>query len=84
MSLDGDFFGNSIRSWSIAGVIAGALWVTLYAVRLFVTRRLTTVSERTTGDFDDLAAELLRKIRWYLILAIAVRAGPQAPRGARP
>ncbi len=78
MSLDGDFFGNSIRSWSIAGVIAGALWLALYAIRLFVTRRLTTVSERTTGDFDDLAADLVRKIRWYLILALAVRAGSEA------
>ena len=78
MNLDGDVFGNSIRSWSIAGGVAGALWLTLYAIRLFGGRRLTTLAERSAGDFDDLAADLVRKTRWYLILALAVRAGSVA------
>ena len=75
MNFDGDVLGNSIRSWSIAGAIAGAVWLVLYALKHLVGRRLTAIAARTTTDFDDLAAEVVGKTRWYFILAIAVRAG---------
>jgi small-conductance mechanosensitive channel len=78
MDLEREVFGNAIRSWSIAGSITVAVWVVLSVIKVFAARRLTALSERTATELDDVAAEVVRKIRWYLILAIALRAGSVA------
>jgi small-conductance mechanosensitive channel len=78
MTFDGIIFGNAIRSWSIAGATAIAVWILLYALKHFGGRRLSAMAERTSNHIDDAAAQLVRKTRWYFILAQAIRAGSVA------
>ena len=75
MLLPDSLLGNSVRAWSIAGLIAGGTGLLLYVIKHFVGRRLTTLAQRTTTDVDDIAAELVTKVRWYFIGALALRAG---------
>lgn len=78
MNFDGEILGNTLRNWLIGGALAAAVWLVLYALKHFLGRRLTTIAERSATDFDDVAAELIRKTRWYFILALAIRAGSVA------
>jgi len=78
MPFDGTILGNSIRNWTIAGVIAVAVWLLLYALKHFGGKRLSAMAERTPNHIDDAAAQLVAKTRWYFILAQAVRAGSVA------
>lgn len=78
LQLPTDFFGNSVRAWTSAGVIAGSVFLLLFFIKVFIGRRLTTLATRTTNDLDDIAAELVTKVRWYLIVALAVRSGSVA------
>jgi small-conductance mechanosensitive channel len=43
-----------------------------------MARRLAGLARRTTTELDDVATELLAKVRWYFIIAIALRAGSVA------
>lgn len=72
------FLGNSIRAWTIAGLIAGGVSLTLFVVQHFVGRRLKRIAERTSTDVDDIAAELMTRVRWYFIVALALRSGSVA------
>jgi small-conductance mechanosensitive channel len=78
MTFDGIIFGNAIRNWSIAGATAIAVWILLYALKHFGGRRLSAMAERTSNHIDDAAAQLVKKTRWYFILAQAIRAGSVA------
>ena len=69
------FLENTIRAWSTAGLLAGAVCLLLLAVKHLLGRRLTALAKRTTTDVDDVAAELITKVRWYFILALALRSG---------
>ncbi len=75
MTFDGTILGNTIRTWSIAGATAAAVWLLLYALKHFGGRRLSAIAERTPNHIDDIAAKLVGKTRWYFILTQAVRAG---------
>jgi small-conductance mechanosensitive channel len=69
------FLDNSLRTWSIAGAVAGGVFVALVALKLVLGRKLATLARSTATDVDDLAAELLGRTRWYFIIALGVRAG---------
>ncbi|MBL8961270.1 MAG: mechanosensitive ion channel family protein [Gemmatimonadetes bacterium] len=69
------FLDNSLRTWSIAGAVAGGVFVALLALRLVLGRKLAILARTTSTSIDDLAAELLGRTRWYFIIALAVRAG---------
>jgi small-conductance mechanosensitive channel len=70
-----EFLGNPVRAWTIASLIAGAVFLALIGIRHFLGRRLKRIAERTATDVDDVAAELITKVRWYLIVALALRSG---------
>jgi small-conductance mechanosensitive channel len=78
LQLPTEFFGNSVRAWTTAGIIAGGVFLLLFFIKVFIGRRLTTMATRTTNDLDDVAAELVTKVRWYLIVALAVRSASVA------
>lgn len=75
MNLDDVFLNNSIRVWVVAGAVTVTVWVLLYTLKHLGTLRLGALAQRTASDLDNLAAELVRKARWYFITAIALRAG---------
>ena len=69
------FLDNSLRTWSIAGAVAGAVVLVLVTLKLVLGRKLAVLARTTTTQVDDLAAELLGRTRWYFIIALAARAG---------
>lgn len=78
LQLPSEFFGNPVRAWTTAGLIAGGVFLLLFIIKVFVGRRLSKLATRTTNDVDDIAAELVTKVRWYLIVALALRSGSVA------
>lgn len=78
LSLERIVLGNSIRGWLTAGAIALAVGLLLYLVKHVVGRRLTALAQRTDTKLDDVASDLLRRTRFYFILALSVRAATPA------
>lgn len=78
LQIPSDFLGNSMRAWTTAGLVAGAVFVLLTLVKMVLGRRLTVIASRTTSDVDDIAAELLTKVRWYFVVALSLRSGSVA------
>ncbi len=71
------YLGNTVQTWIVAVAVA---LVVLIALRLFqgiVARGLSARAERTRIDLDDLAAELVRKTRFFFPLIVALYAGAQ-------
>lgn len=73
MNLDDVVLNNSVRVWAVAGIVTAAVWVLLYVLKRLGRIRLGAAAERSAGDLDNLAAELVKKTRWYFIAAIALR-----------
>lgn len=66
------YFGNTLRSWIIALVVAAVIFAALAVIRALLVSRLSRVARRTTSDLDDAVVELIRRTRWYFMAAIAV------------
>ncbi|MBK8247792.1 MAG: mechanosensitive ion channel family protein [Gemmatimonadetes bacterium] len=69
------FLDNTLRTWSIAGAVAGGVFLTLLTLRLVLGRKLEAIARTTSTEIDDIAAELLGRTRWYFITTLAVRTG---------
>lgn len=69
---------NPVQAWTTAGLIAAAVCLALLLAKGAIGQRLVRLAKRTSTDVDDIAAELVTKVRWYFILALAVRAGTVA------
>lgn len=78
--------GNTYKSWLIALAVTAAAFASLSLLRALVHRRLAAWSRRTSTDLDDLAAELVHRTGFYLLLILSVFLGSLALRltpGAR-
>src|SRR5690349_16860465 len=68
--LETRYFDNTLAQWLIAaGVLVGGT-VVLLLLRGIVVRRLQRLAQRTKTDVDDLAVDLIRRTRFYFILAV--------------
>jgi small-conductance mechanosensitive channel len=76
--LDVRYAGNSVTQWLVAaGVLVGGT-VLLLALRRLVVSRLQKLAQRTSTDVDDLAVDLIRRTRFYFIIAVCLVAGTLA------
>lgn len=73
--LDRRWYGNSLRSWLIATAAVLIAVLVLTILRRVLVARLGKVAERTTTQVDDLVVELVRRTRWYFIVAVAIEFG---------
>ena len=72
------YFDNTIAQWLVAaGVLVGGT-VVLLLLRRLVVARLTRLAQRTSTRIDDLAVDLIRRTRFYFILAICLVTGTLA------
>jgi small-conductance mechanosensitive channel len=69
---------SSPRDWAVGAAIASGVALVLYALRTVLARRLQRLALSTSTVVDDIAVEVLRKTRWYLIIALALLAGSLA------
>ena len=70
--LEWQFYHNSVRAWLIAGIIFAVIGATLFIARTLLARRLAKVAARTSNTADDAIADLLRRTRYFFILAAAI------------
>ncbi len=68
-------WGNSVRSWFLAAVAAGGVWVGLALLRQFLVTRLGAVARRTANPYDDLLVAVLARTRMAVLAAAGVWAG---------
>lgn len=62
---------NRLWAWLLAVALAAAAWIALRAVRNVVAARLARRAARTATHVDDIAVELLRSTRAYVLLIVA-------------
>jgi hypothetical protein len=70
--LEWQFYHNSVRAWLGAGIAFAVIGATLLTVRSLLARRLAKIAERTATTADDAVVDLLRRTRYFFILAAAV------------
>ena len=63
---------NSLEAWLTALITAAVIFVLLAIVRRLAVSRLGALAARTTNQFDDMAVELIRRTRTWVLLAVAV------------
>jgi small-conductance mechanosensitive channel len=68
------YFGNSIRAWLIAGLIAAVIYAVLAIARRLLISRLGALAARTETDIDDAIVGLIKNTRAFFIAAVAVGA----------
>ena len=71
-------YQNTVLEWLIAAGIGLLVLGVLEAAKAFIARQLERLSERTANDFDDLLAAVIRRTRFFFLLALAILAGAQA------
>jgi small-conductance mechanosensitive channel len=71
-------YGNSPGRWlSAGGLLLGAILL-LYIVRRVVMTRLERAAMRTATQVDDFGVDLLRRTKFFFVLALAVEAATHA------
>ena len=66
-------YDNSIGRWLWAGAILVASVLLLYVVRRVVMTRFERVARRTATQADDIVLDLLRRTRFFFVLALALQ-----------
>ena len=73
--LEWRFYHNPIEAWIAAGTAFVLVGATLFLIRSLLARRLKKVAERTATTADDAIVDLLRRTRYFFIIATAIAAG---------
>jgi small-conductance mechanosensitive channel len=71
------YYDNDVGAWLLAAAIFAGVAGLLFVVRAVVERRLGRAARRTRTDVDDLAVDLVRRTRWYFIVALAAASASQ-------
>ena len=70
--LEWQFYHNSVRAWLVAGIAFLVIGSTLLLIRTLLVRRLASIAERTATSADDAVVDLIRRTRYFFILAAAI------------
>ena len=70
--LEWQFYHNSLQAWLVAGIAFVVIGLTLFIVRTLLARRLAKVAARTSTTADDAVVDLLRRTRYFFIVAVAI------------
>jgi len=63
---------NSLKAWLTAVISAVVLFVLLLLLRRLLVSRLGALAARTTNQFDDMAVELIKRTRTWVLVAVAL------------
>ncbi|MGH7506317.1 MAG: mechanosensitive ion channel family protein, partial [Longimicrobiales bacterium] len=72
------FLGNTVRGWATAAVVMVVVFSVLVALKRFVLRYLSRLSEHTRTDYDDIIAGVLLKTKVFFIAFLSLYAGSRA------
>lgn len=84
--LDAILFGNTVRNWLTALLVAAIVYVALRTVKGLVLRHLNALARRTRNEIDDILSEALHQTRVFFLIFLSLFAGTRvlalAPRTA--
>ncbi len=75
ITLQTEFMGNTLERWGFALLIALGTFIGLLIVRYILLRYFKRLAERTSNTWDDLAIELIRKTKIFVLVALSIYAG---------
>lgn len=75
--LNVDLYGNLVRQWLVALLIAVAVAVILRLIVSLFVRRLGTIAQRTKTPWDDLFIHMLGRTKFLCLFILGVYAGSQ-------
>ncbi|WAW09718.1 mechanosensitive ion channel family protein [Oxalobacter vibrioformis] len=71
------FEHNTWQHFLVSGFIALALFVTLFGVRTFISRRLAKIAEHTATKWDDVLVDVFSSTRTDMLILLSVLGGIQ-------
>ena len=73
--LDRIYYGNTLKSWLFAIIVAIVLFATLKILKKLIIRHLTPLAEKTETFLDDLALDLIKSTKFFFLLFLSLYAG---------
>ncbi|MGE3526942.1 MAG: mechanosensitive ion channel family protein, partial [Gemmatimonadales bacterium] len=83
---DKTFYGNTLREWAVG---IGITLIAVTALRIVVSvlvKRLSTLTQRTQTEWDDLIIHAISRTKWFFLFVLSVHIGSVAlalPGGVR-
>ena len=71
------FYHNTVQTWIIAVGVTVVVFAALRLLKTLLCRRLVALSRKTSTEIDDLVADLIRRVKLYFLLPLALYAGSQ-------
>jgi small-conductance mechanosensitive channel len=71
------WFGNTLAAWMISAVIASLFLIALTIAKKVFLKRLAIFAEGTQTDLDDLLVAVLRRTKFFTLIAASIYAGSQ-------
>ncbi|MEJ2222648.1 MAG: mechanosensitive ion channel family protein [Desulfobacterales bacterium] len=75
MLLDQIYYHNTIKEWIYAGLAVIFVFFIVRISKAILFRQINRLAAKTATEWDDLAAELINKLKFFFIIAIAFYAG---------
>lgn len=70
-----EVLGNTVQQWVYAGATAACILMLFYLLRPLLFRLIKRVSMKTRTRADDMVADIIKQVRWWWVLVLAVAAG---------
>lgn len=70
--LTATFYDNTLQEWLIASGLTILILAFLIILRKFLRRRFISFSQKTKTQIDDLAAELVKKVKLFFLIFSAI------------
>ena len=75
MLLDQTVYHNTIREWIYAGVVVVFVFLIVRISKAILFKQISRISAKTTTEWNDLAAGLVSKIKFFFLVVISFYAG---------
>ena len=76
--LESIFFGNTLRDWAIAAIVAAVVFGVVTVLKRLVLQYTGRLAERTRNEYDDIVANVLGRTKVFFIGFISLYAGSRA------
>jgi len=75
MLLDQIHYHNTIREWIYAGLAVIFVFLIFRISKAILSRQINRIAPKTATEWDNLAAGLISKIKFFFLIAVACYAG---------
>ena len=75
MFLNQTYYHNTIKEWIYAGLAVILVFLIVRISKAILFKQISRISAKTTTEWDDLAAALVNKIKFFFLVVISFYAG---------